>query len=89
MNISEARKLGDVFLQFVNKDRDGFGLFSFVLGCSYANERRIVAQMHRRRARLLFMIGDLTEARKNMFAASLLRSVEEERHVSWPVRRTA
>lgn len=84
VKLDEARKIADVFLQFVDKERNGFGLFVFVLGCSYANERRIVARMHRRRAQLLFTIGDLMEARKNMFAASLLRSVDKEKRVPWP-----
>lgn len=78
MKLDEARGIADIFLQFVDKERDGFGLFAFVLTCSYARERRIVARMHRRQVRKLFAAGNFVEARKNMFAASLLRSIEKE-----------
>lgn len=84
MKLDEARRIADIFLRFMDNERDGFDLFAFVLTCSYAHERRIVARMHRRQARKLFVAGDFVGARKNMFAASLLRSIEKEKHIPWP-----
>jgi len=83
MTIVEAREIAKIFLQFVNVEPD-FGLFVFVLKCSYRSQRWVVARMLRRQARRFLATGDREEARRRLFAASLLRSVDRERSATTP-----